>query len=687
MLKSKLKRYYPLAILFAIYIIFYFQYIFGGYMNSSGDVISLHYPSIYYLKETILSGKFPFYTERIFSGFPIYENSEVAYLNIIRILLAILFSPANVLKIEHFIFFAAGTLGWYFLTKKFNFSNLAIIVSHSIFFYSVQNVARFGHINLIYVYFLIPLCFYFFEKFFESKKVKWLIFLSLANAVGIYYGNYNGVAISVIAQSIYVICGIKSLREIPLIIKTGIILGIWIISLSITSLFPSYMLYLGSHRKNESITFTEGSVHSTYLLSNLVYPYPLGFGSEFKGNAIKNQWLIHEISIYPGIAALAIGIIGFFTLKDKKLLTFFYTNFLLFIFFACMEYIPGNKAFNFIPVNLFRYWIRYGVVFHLSLALIVGKWLSEPTIKFKIKTRFPAMILIFLILFIIFWLNKDKSTLNAIHKYFVSAFPHGFPFIKQVAGIFISVILLAGIFLKTKQKILLYILSAIIVFDVTYFSHMALNTNLTPAFNLKDEKTTQATQQAVNQRVTYMNPKIKGNTPLYYPSWGLFGYAVSYEQQNYGKLLALYGLDSRRFKLSDTSLLQEFGLAKIIHEDSSVQSFENRPLELVQANYSDGYYIKRAEGDVSFKINLQQSQYVNIFIRNFPGWKLRVNGQEKSFTGSKDDVYLNFLLEKGENTVELKYYPIHFYIGTVLGLILIPLTFYVISKRFNSWVG
>ena len=100
-------------------LLFRFDYFFSDKLIGGGDPISFFYPSAYYLYESLLALRFPFWSERILLGFPVYAISEFSYLNLLHILGTLIFGPFAVFKFEHILFYTLGAFGLFGLLKKF----------------------------------------------------------------------------------------------------------------------------------------------------------------------------------------------------------------------------------------------------------------------------------------------------------------------------------------------------------------------------------------------------------------------------------------------------------------------------------------------------------------------------------------------------------------------------------------
>lgn len=572
----------------------------------------------------------------------------------------------------------------YLLTKRLKFSSIGYIVTHTLFFYSIQSVARFTHTNIIYVYFLIPLCLYFIEEFLSEKRTRCIVFLALTNVAGIYYGNYNAVAISALVQGIYLVCSLNLIKNYKLLAKFTLILILWIFSLSLPTLITSGVLYTTSTRNAGALSFAQGSVSPLYLITNLVYPYPLGLSDSYIGGTIKNSWLFHEESVYPGIAALILAVTGYLLLNNIRLKKFLLINTALFILFSCIGYFPFFRIFNFFPINIFRYWIRYTIAFHLSIALMVGYFISNaqtiPPINLKkIASNILSLIPVFLMLIYLFTVNaKAYSTLTVL-KYLQSAFPSGFIYKKEWLAFLILASIFTLIFIAIRKRYLLYAAGIIATVDILFFSYLASVSTIEPKRTLINDSIYTTSKQLSKQRVLYLDKQIKGNTPLYYETWGLFGYSVSFEQKNYDDYLTSLGLESRRFKESNPKALSPLGVTAYIYPDGTHKDFVAEKVFI--PNVTE--YIIKDEGHIIAQLYSPKPTQVHTLIRNFPGWKVIVDGKSTDILSSKNDVYLSFNLDKTNSIVEIKYVPIHLYYGIAFGLIMLGVTLCVTHiKRF-----
>ncbi len=683
MFMNKIRKVSLCIAVILLYSAFYFPYLFQGQIIGKGDAQSLHYPGIYYLKESLLNHRFPFYTERIFSGFPIYENSEFAYLNPIRVLLAFLLQPTTVLKVEHFLIYLAGSLGMYLLAKKLKFSDFSFIVAHIIYFFSIQVTARFAHTNIIYVYFLLPLAIYTIEQFAQTQHKKWALFNAIITSVGIYYGNYNAVAIVLLAEFFYALTRLPLIQNIKPYLKYFAIFVLSAITFCAPVIITSGFAYFNSYRSSIGIPFSQGSITVPFLVSNLVFPFPFGYLKNYIASDIKSFWLFHENTVYFGFSTLILTIYAFVQSKKSHLKNFFYINAALFLILATLDYTPFGTLFNFPPFNIFRYWIRYEIILHFAAGLLIAKFLSEQS-KIKIKEMLinvSYLIPFGLFLVVVFIGNIHKYTTTAVLDYFKTVPIKLLPYFNEWATITAIFGISFSVYLLTKKKAFLYFSCCIVICDVLFFSNLAWKTNMQQRSDLIKPDLAIIAGTLANQRVLYLDTDIKGNIPLYYPSWNLFGYAVSFEPETYINHLALYDLNTRRFKGAGTEVMQQLGVSYLINPDNTITktSIDTDKLDLIKNNI-EGEYLIKEEGRFILKLNLTEKKTIETLIRNYHGWEILVDGNKTNFVSDSKDVYLRFNLEQGQHTVELKYFPINLVYGLAVSGFIGLLTMFIYKK-------
>ena len=95
MLKKEqvLKILKPISVSLIPYVLFYLPILSKNTYLGGSDPTKYFYPSRYYLWESLVNGRFPFWTERIYSGFPIYADSERVFLHPLNILVTVLMGP------------------------------------------------------------------------------------------------------------------------------------------------------------------------------------------------------------------------------------------------------------------------------------------------------------------------------------------------------------------------------------------------------------------------------------------------------------------------------------------------------------------------------------------------------------------------------------------------------------------
>src|SRR3989339_819912 len=122
---SRHKFFFFAAVLsLSTYAIFYEQFLTPSnyFWSSEGhptDAQTKHLPARTYLYDRIVNERsFPFWTEKMYSGFPVYADPENAYLNPINVASTLIFGPRMSYKVLHILEYLAGSLSLYFLLKR-----------------------------------------------------------------------------------------------------------------------------------------------------------------------------------------------------------------------------------------------------------------------------------------------------------------------------------------------------------------------------------------------------------------------------------------------------------------------------------------------------------------------------------------------------------------------------------------
>ncbi|MFC1722390.1 hypothetical protein ACFL0C_01935 [Patescibacteria group bacterium] len=318
---------YFLSIIF-IYFLFFPNIYKYHWAFWESDVETKHFPTREYLRNTIVEEKrFPFWTEKVFLGFPIYADLENAYLNIPNFLSILVFGPMTSFKITHLLTYLVGSFSFYFLLKKFKAGMYGSIAAVLVYYFSYFHLNHLIHYNMISISMLLPLNILLVQLFLDTKNKKYVLFQSLILAYGLYWGHPQTTILVFIGICFYVFvfgADQKLKQKIQYLVFSLLIA----ICLFLPQLIPSSKLFFQSLRSSE-ISSTQGSLTPELSIS-YAFPYIFSTWSYYYGKEAGNHFSYTELYNYVGIGALTILVV--YLLKAKRNKLFWYSYFLFWIF-------------------------------------------------------------------------------------------------------------------------------------------------------------------------------------------------------------------------------------------------------------------------------------------------------------------------------------------------------------------
>ena len=654
---------------------------FDNTFLKGGDIESLHLPAVFYLSQKLNDYQFPFWTEKLYSGFPIYVDGEMGYFNPLRLMLVFLVqNPLLSIKIEFLIIYLIGSL---FLIKlletDFKFNFLQIVISHLIIFFGVPVVVRLLHLNIIYSYYLIPLNLYLLSCYLKSARFRYLVFRSLVFSFVFSYGNYNALFLGMLIEFFYLCFVSKSTLNSKL--KYFFFSGLLSIIACLPMLIPSFFAFSKSVRVTD-LDFTEGSYSPLFLL-NMFNPFLLGAPDNFVGSTVSPDWYPHESYIYFGISVFVIGIYVYLN-KNYKNYMFILVSLYLFVILSNIKYFQYSNLLNFPPINLFRYWGRSSLILLFSLGITVPEFFNNRfEFKFDIKRVYYLTPL-----FLFFIFNLIKSISSYENLFFINAFKTTlFSTEKNILVWKIIIALFIVVFIVNlikSNKYLRKILYILLLLDVIFISLTFLKFNNAEYSNFINLNLLRTSKAYSNQRVVFFDNSVMGNRPLLYPVWGIHGYLSAFEENSYKEYFSKNNLSIRRAKsINEVSTHKEFyknlGVTSIITLDNTQDL--NLTNDLFQGPSLSVYYLQKDEGVIKAEIHSNTSQKIRVLLKQNDNWQFKVNGNKINLP--KDYSFFYTLeISQGLNSFEAKYVPNDFYLGVILTIFLYPISLFLIRKYF-----
>ena len=438
---------YPSLISIVIYLFFFYPLLDPQTLIYSGkDSIRLHYLSRIYLYDNFQNNQFPFWTERMFGGFPIFYDLERGYQNLDNILLVYLFGPYNSYKIIHFICYLLGTVSLFLLfKKKYSFEKNEIYLYYAaavlIYYFSFFHLIHQQHFNFILATYLLPFLVYCLEYLIDTSKLRYTVLLSYCLYFIFTLGSTQ-IFLTIILFLILYFLNFYNYRQ-----KNNITNLVLVLLFTFLLIFPGavsyYSLYSKSSR-SEFSNFYQGSLDSN-LLVTFVYPHPFGL-TNYLGTNLSENYTKNESLLYLGIISILIFTLFFRNLKPETIKF----GICLLILFTVMNFI------NLPPFNYFRYWVRAEFLFSFYYAFFLPEILIKSS---KLLTKSLKYLLLLIIYLLPFLLNKNLIYIfkNSIPLDFINV---TIPFFGLVIVFFTAIL-----FIRKYSLVLL----VLIIIDSAYF--------------------------------------------------------------------------------------------------------------------------------------------------------------------------------------------------------------------------
>jgi len=669
-----------------LYVIFFlpvmnFDKIIGG-----PDAVRYSFPARHYLWESIKEGRYPFWTERIFGGYPIYTDSEHAYTSVINILSIIIFGPFNSYKLLHFAFYYAGSLGLIFLLKRKNIDLISSLSAVVVYYFSFFLLYHQQHFSMTLTAYLLPLSIYITDRMINEKNIYFSFVLAFLTGVAISFGSYQMVFLLILTICLYSITQIdlRNMRKyLPIILVY--IAATFLISLP--RLLPTYQSYLRGNRYNNGITYTDGS-YNPLMVVNLIYPYIFGYGKDYKWNTVSSDYQIHETYIYVGVTSAIVGLFGYFLIKDPKLKKFINLCVLAFLILGFINYLPFINNLNIPVVSSFRFWGRSVILLVFSLSISVAYFMNNPNITKNTRAPKNFSIILVPLIYLVqltYSFFRDKKSSIIIQQVKNRAIQFDNQFYIWLILLFLTLFaVLLVLFIKKGAGLLIkYFLFIVITFDLFYFGHNIVKKYDENIDSLYNKNVVEVSKEYENRRIAIFSKDTEYNLGLYLKSWGVLGYS-QYNPTVRTKLTKTMGFKetSKQWNSEiDLTQLDKLGLVGVIGSDGVIKKEFDVHSSL--QNY-DGTTLKEEalEGKYYFKIKSNSPQRINTFINNHPGWVIKINGSVYK-NEDTENTFLAFDVPSGDVDVVIKFVPKIFYFSILASFIGMVFLCLFVKKRYR----
>lgn len=681
------------------YLLFFYPLLNPNTVIFSGnDSTKLHYPSRIYLHEKLSNGTYPFWTERIFLGFPIYEDIERGFMNVVNLALVFIFGPYSSFKILHFICYLAGSVGLFLLFRKHSFSFPAFVTGNIIYFFNFFMLFHQQHFNLVLIACFLPLELYLMEIYLSTDRRKFLTLVlnGFLTAFCFYLGYMQFVFLLVLAGLVYsLIFHVSGKSDLINLVKYYLRYGILVLILVLPAILATSDLYLSSSRA-EKFNPYEGSFFPLMNV-NLVYPFMFNREPTYQGHQISGDFNIQETYIYFGVSTFIFSLMGFLMLKNEKLKKFILFLIVFFILTACAKYLPIIKIISLPPFSLFRYWVRSVIFVNLAAALLVGYFITNLKSYHIAKHSFVPVSILLLILAGSQLVQPAVAFIPILGKFLIqnNTEYHSFntPWLIMT---FTSFALVVWCLTKYKNfKILPYLVAALVVSDLLLFGSEVTSVDTFMDKNLfYRPKTCSAyteTTDFENQRVIDTTGCVEADNALTYRQWGILGIST-FTQPAYLEQINSLGLARRSVIKTDSGIdvrsksfensLRNYGINYLVYGQNDILNLNAAIVKNEGITISN---LAQKEGLYNFEINTKQPAEIQTFIRNHSDWKVYINGIKVPKTSYNNGFFLSFNAPAGKSQVEIKFLPVRFIAGLLISSL--SLLTYLAVYRSSKYTG
>jgi len=436
------------------------------------------------------------------------------------------------------------------------------------------------------------------------------------------------------------------------------------------------------------ISALQGSLTPELSLS-YIFPYIYSTNAYYYGEDVLEEYSYTELYTYVGITALVL--FGIFILHGKKDRFFYYIYSLLvaFLILGYLRYIPFIHLENLPVLSSFRYWTRSIFLFDFSLAL-GGAFVLQNVNFTKVTISKKSVLLLVPILYLV--LLTLVNTSNPMHQSVLASLINCKLNVLQKKDILIWAALplcVSFLILVRSKTTKTYIISVatsilvlVIVFDYRYYAADVLNLRIK---NWSRESELTFPVYYNYHRIIDESMHVRGMKPLLRLAYTPYGY-TQFVDKGYWEFFNKYSLG----KSPKTSYANDF-----IRNELKASILKNFGISYIRAgktkfavrNAQQPYFLKddaasevfeSSEGNITVKV-VNNSDSIYTTLKNDSNWTVKVNGKYIK-PDIWESVFMKIPAPSGENILELRYIPKDFYLGVVLGVLVIIATMHLIKK-------
>ena len=702
-----------------------------------GDVIVIFYPDDLLYNSSLKEGRIPLWNPYVFSGYPVFESGQSAYMHPLRLILHFLFDPLTAHDLDLFIHLFLSGLGMFFFLRELKVSNFSSAFGGVIWMFSFHNMVWFEYGRTVHVAAFLPFLIFTYERALETRK-SIFIFLSIIFFSLIFFSrNLQWSMYGYLLFFFYFVFKLICVRKNPSLIKRVIILFATIVFLGTglicIELIPTaeLLFFYSKTQRGEGGIGPPLILSIKEILTNISsFIYPRILGSSIDLVDLKPPALQFEAQGYTGIIPLTLALLSAFNMRMpvKK----FFTILVIFTLSLCIFPILNLPLFFIFPKYLslpakLRIWFLTGfclsalAAFGLDELMKFGEEEKKRFLKRQLVIYF-ALIFLIILIFILYRNNLPSGWVSITNSAVT------IPFLLMGVSLSITILYIKGL---NKSFLKLYVMMWTI-FDLLSLS-MSFNTSAErELFNVEKSFIKDIMRKAGYYRIAGMDPNYSTIFRMFSPE----GYNSFYPDWYYKAIGPSEHLKVRFLDLSP-SILKLLGVKYVIYypPPPTYRKVENSPIPLYESEdvLPRAFFIKKykilpedeifsiLKGDFSpseilllpdegkrypqplsqngecekveikeyglhevrIEVNCLSDGFIVLSDSYYPGWKAEIDGRFSEIYRAYGFLRAVFI-EKGEHTIVFKYRPSSLLIGGIISgfsLFLLVFLLYFLNTR------
>lgn len=432
--------------LFCLFIIFFVSFCFFAKLFfpslslfatpdfGQSDIWQLNLPLKFFLSQSLKSNQIPLWSNLIASGFPILAEGQIGAFNLQNLILFKFLPFVFAYNLSYVFIFSFTSIGTYFYLRTININRLISFFSAISFSFSGFFVTHISHFNLIQTASFLPWMFLVTEKIAQTGKLKYYLLFSFFLSQQLFSGFPQVTFITLLGISSYLLLRLflnprQSLQGHPLhwpsvckgvAFKFGffIFLGF---GLAAVQLFPQYE-FLKLTNRSGGLDLNTVLYYSFPLKNLLTFLNPTIWGSPQNGTYPSfdhlNGTIFWETNGFLGF--LPILVLPFISviIKQYNSITISHVKIYFLALFSSFflmlgKFSPAYVIFLFPPFNFFRVPARFILIFTWTVTILSSLVLN--VIARSIATKRSLRILLYsLMIFSLIYLFSFGFNYNPV---------------------------------------------------------------------------------------------------------------------------------------------------------------------------------------------------------------------------------------------------------------------------------